>query len=86
MRRVRARAILEGRTVDATPPTPRLLPPDGNLIDFLVRLAPGSGSIALLAACHSGAWPELAELLSRHKISPALLERAGGAFHDPESA
>ena len=82
----RARAALSGRTADQTPPAPRLLSPDPELLAFLGRLPDGSGSLALLHACHGRGTDEMRELLSRHKVSEALLERSMGAFEDPEGA
>lgn len=79
----RARAALAGRTADPTPPAPRLLPPDEVLLAFLGRLPAGAGSLALLHACHGAGTAEMRELLVRHKVTEALLERALGAFEDP---
>lgn len=79
----RARPALMGRTADPTPPAPRLLPPDPGLVAFLGRLPAGSGSLTLLHACHGAATPEMRELLVRHKVTEALLERSQGAFEDP---
>jgi len=39
----------------------------------------------LLARFLAGGTPELARLLARHRITPALLERAQAAFEDPEA-
>ena len=79
-----ARSALGRHTVDATEPAPRELGPEPDLIAFLRTLPAGAGSLELLAACHGEAGtPEMAELLRRHMVTPALLERAAGAFSDP---
>ena len=79
----RARSLLAGHTLDRTPPPPRQLPPDGTLAEFLAGLPRGADSLDLLARVHVGETPELSELLARHKVTVALLERARGVFKDP---
>lgn len=81
----RARACLRGRTHDASRPTPRAIDVDEGLGRLLADLAPGAGSVALLGAFHSGSTPELAALLARHRVTPALLERLSGELDDPGS-
>ncbi len=80
----RARMVLSGRLDDASPPADRVLEPDEPLRALLERLGPGSGSLELLLACHGDPSRELPQLLGRHKISAALLERSRGVFRDPE--
>jgi ATP-dependent Clp protease ATP-binding subunit ClpA len=87
----RARRVLLEKTVDPTPLEERALPPDRGLLEFLGRLpAPDTarfaGSLELLANFHSPETPELALLLTRNKVTRALLERAAVAFEDPEVA
>jgi len=79
-----ARAALAGRTADPTRPPQRALDPDRELLDFLERLPDRSGSLELFLECLRGEHPELRELLGRHKLSTAMLERAAEAFSDPE--
>lgn len=79
----RARLLFRGRSEDTTPPPARALPPDEGLLGLLERLEAGAGSLALLAGLLSEDTPELARLLARHRVSAALLERAGTAFQDP---
>jgi hypothetical protein len=85
----RARAALRDRTADATPLDPRPLRADTGLRAFLGRLEGSvgrgeAGSLALLATYHSPHTPELAQLLTRNKVTRALLERSADAFRDPE--
>jgi len=80
-----ARSVLQGKTADPTPAPERALSIDEELETFLGQLAPGAGSIAVLSACHSAGTAELMELLLRHKVTTALLERCAATFEDPES-
>jgi hypothetical protein len=80
----RARSILEGSFLDATPPPQRELAADESLLAFLTRLPAGAGSLEVLAACHHESTPELSELLLRHKLAPDLLRRAAAELSDPE--
>jgi len=79
----RARSVLRGRTHDASRPADRAISADEPLTAFLRGLAPGSGSLELLARFHEGGTAELAQLLARHRVTPALVARAAGAFRDP---
>lgn len=79
----RARAALAGRSADPEAPAARPLDLDPALVDFLEALPAGADSLDLLVACHRAAGPELGELLARHKVTEALLERSRGAFADP---
>jgi Clp amino terminal domain, pathogenicity island component len=81
----RARMIFRGRFSDPTPTERRALAPDESFTAFLAGLERASGSLELLARFHAGGTPELAKLLARHRLIPALLERAAGAFADPEA-
>ena len=78
----RARSILRGRTHDESPPAPRAIAPDDALVGFLEGLEPGSGSLELLRRFHGGASAELAQLLARHRVSVALVDRVQPAFRD----
>lgn len=87
--RHRARAALRDLTADSTPLDPRPLRGDAGLRAFLARLGAsvtpgGAGSLELLATYHSPETPELAQLLTRNKVTRALLERSADAFRDPE--
>lgn len=79
----RVRMALRGRLDDRTPAPERPLPLDESAEAFLARIAPGATSVALLAGFHAGLTPELAQVLNRHKLTPALFERAGASFADP---
>jgi hypothetical protein len=81
----RARMIFRGRFADPTPIARRALPPDDAFAAYLSGLEPTSGSLALLARFHAGGTPEIAKLLARHRLIPALVERSAGAFVDPEA-
>jgi hypothetical protein len=71
----RARSVLRGRTHDDSRPEPRALAADQALSGLLRSLPPGAGGLALLGAFHAGSTPELANLLERHRVTPALVER-----------
>jgi ATP-dependent Clp protease ATP-binding subunit ClpA len=79
----RARLVLAGNTADETEPRPRSLSPDGTLIAFVEGLPDRADTLALLARFLAGDTPELAQILSRNKITAELIERARGAFEDP---
>jgi ATP-dependent Clp protease ATP-binding subunit ClpA len=80
----RARAVLAGRTKDASAPAERILPPDPSLVRFLSDLPASAGSLDLLRRFHGGVTPELAAILDRSKVNAAYLDRARGSFHDPD--
>jgi hypothetical protein len=79
----RARLVLAAQTADDTPPPPRTLAPDAGMIAYLDSLPDGADSLALLEHCLTSASPELAQILTRHKVRPELLVRSRGAFRDP---
>lgn len=79
----RARLVLAAQTADDTPPPPRVLVPDAGMVAYLSSLPDGADSLALLEHCLTSASPELAQILTRHKVRPELLVRARGAFRDP---
>lgn len=81
----RARLLLRGRTADPTPLAARALPADGAYLAYLAEVPEATSSAILLLCFHSGRTPEIAQLLMRHKVTPALLERAREAFLDPEA-
>jgi hypothetical protein len=78
----RARLLLRERTLDPTPPPPRAVAPDEILLTFLRDVPAPADSLALLAHFHAGATPDLARLLARHKVTPALLARVRSAYGD----
>jgi len=80
----RARLLLRGHAEDTTAVSSPALPPDDALVEFLRGLRRDADSLALLAHFHAGQTPELAQVLSRHKVTLALLERATGAFSDDD--
>ena len=82
----RLRIVLRGREADESPPAVAELGPDDALVEYLEGLAPASTTAALLARFHAGGFAELAELLARHKVTPALLERTASAFEDPSAS
>lgn len=79
----RARLVLAAHTADDTPPPPRILAPDAGLVAYLAALPEGADSLTLLEHCLTSASPELAQILTRHKVRPEVLIRARGVFHDP---
>ena len=79
----RARAVLAGRTKDASLPPERVVPPDPSLVRFLSDLRPPAESLDLLRRFHDGITPELSAILDRSKVNAAYLDRVQGAFRDP---
>ena len=79
----RLRMLLRERMRDPTPLPERRVEADEVLHAFLAALPEGADSLAFLQRCHAGGTPELAQVLMRHRVTPALLERAAGAFRDP---
>ncbi len=79
----RARLVLAAHTADDTPPTPRALGPDAGMVAYMSSLPDGADSLVLLEHCLTNASPELAQILTRHKVRPELLVRARGVFRDP---
>lgn len=79
----RVRLTLRGRLEDRSPVEGGPLPLDDAAETFLERVQPGATTTELLATFHAGRTPELAQLLARHKLTPALFERVGQAFTDP---
>lgn len=80
----RARLALRGRSADTSRVEGAPLPIDQALEAFLGGLEPGADTLALLQRFHAGGTSELAQVLLRQRITPALLERARGAFRDPD--
>jgi ATP-dependent Clp protease ATP-binding subunit ClpA len=80
----RARLLLHGRSVDATAPEGGPLAPDDALVAYLDGVGADADTLALLGRFHGGVTPELADVLLRHKVTPALLARVRGSFCDPE--
>jgi ATP-dependent Clp protease ATP-binding subunit ClpA len=79
----RARLLLRGRSDDLVEATGEPLSIDGALEGLLGRVPGGASTVELLAAFHGGDTLELARVLLRHKVTPALIERARTAFQDP---
>lgn len=80
----RARIILGARAADQTPPGQRHVPADESLLHFLEQLPEEAESLGLLAQFLAGSTPELAQILTRHKVSAALVARSSSVFRDPE--
>lgn len=80
----RARIVLRGRATDESRVTGGPLGPDDALVTYLAVLPAACDTLGLLAAFHVAAPRELTQVLVRHKITPALIQRARGAFADPE--
>lgn len=79
----RARIALAPFGAD-TSPVPTSEPAlEAGLAAFLEALPEGAGSLELLEACHRPETQEVAALLARHKVHPALLQRARESFEDP---
>jgi ATP-dependent Clp protease ATP-binding subunit ClpA len=81
----RARVTLNGRTHDDSEVEARALAADDALAALLGGLGTGATTLELLGRFHAGGTGELAQLLERHRVTPALLERVSGVFLDPES-
>ena len=79
----RARIVLRGRTHDESAVEERPIAADEALEVFLDGMPAGATSLGLLTRFHAGGTPELAQLLDRHKVTPALVERVLAAFEDP---
>lgn len=79
----RARMLLRGRLADTSPVVGGPLGLDDALATFLESLPEGAATTDLLRRFHAGKTPELAQVLARHKITVALLDRAAEAFRDP---
>lgn len=80
----RARLLLDGRTVDATPAPARELPFDPALEAFLGELPAGAGSIDVALQLLREPRHELAQILLRQKVGEERLRAARGAFADPD--
>lgn len=78
-----ARRALAGRDADEEPPPERALALEAELAPLLEGLRPEAGSLGLLAAVVARGPDELARMLSRNRVTPELLARAGDAFADP---
>ena len=80
----RARIALRGRLEDSSEVQGGPLGPDSALEAFLARVPERADSLDLLATLQASASPEIGTILARHKLTPALLARARGAFSDPD--
>lgn len=78
----RARAVLRGRSHDGSAPDERPIAADDGLESLFGELGPGAGSLDLLERVIDGGGGELGQLLARHRVTPALIERVRGAFED----
>ena len=81
---VRARLALAGRDLDTTPTPDRALAPDQGLLELVAALPSGAGTADILARLVTHGSAEVRALLERQQITPALVERARGAFEDPD--
>jgi ATP-dependent Clp protease ATP-binding subunit ClpA len=79
----RVRIALRGRLEDLSPVQGGPLALDDAAEALLARIPAAANSLTLLAGLHAGGTPELAQILHRHKLTPAFLERSAGAFLDP---
>jgi len=79
----RARMLLRGRLADTSPVLGGPLGIDDALAAFLAPLPAAATTLDLLRRFHAGDTPELAQVLARHKVTVALLDRAANAFRDP---
>lgn len=80
----RARMVLDGRTVDDTPPPPRAVPDDPAFTAFLDALPRDAGSLEVALAVLTDPKDELAQVLLRQKVGPERLDAARAAFQDPD--
>lgn len=78
----RARLLLREHALDATPPEVSALGPDDSLSAFVRGLSPAADSLDFLARFHGESTPEIGRVLTRHKVTPALLARVRSAFQD----
>lgn len=79
----RARLVLDGGTMDLTPPPQRELPLDPAFGAFLSALPPGAGSIDVALALLNEPRHELAQILIRQKVGVDRLRAARSVFADP---
>ncbi|MCA8980689.1 MAG: hypothetical protein KDC14_11740, partial [Planctomycetes bacterium] len=79
----RARLLLDGRTVDATPAPVRELVVDPTLTAFLESLPEGAGSIDVALQLLLEPQHELAQILLRQKVGADRLRAARSVFSDP---
>jgi len=79
-----ARFALADADDDPTPLPDRPLSVAEELFELLAPLPDGAGTSALLGRFLGAGSEEVRALLIRQKITPALYERAGGSFSDPD--
>ena len=80
---MRTRAAFTGRDADLTPPEPRLLAGEKELLSFLASTPPGVDSLGLLLGILQRGTQELRLLLGQHLLSPEALGEAQTAYRDP---
>ncbi|MCC7013169.1 MAG: hypothetical protein IT454_11455 [Planctomycetes bacterium] len=80
----RARIALRGRSADHERVAGGPLELDDSMLGYLNGLPQSSDTLELLARFHGDATAGLAQVLARHKLSRALIERARSAFSDPD--
>lgn len=80
----RARMVLDGRTIDDTPPPAREVPDDPAFTAFLRALPDGAGSLDVALSVLADPKDELAQVLLRQKVGPERLDAARGVFQDPD--
>ncbi len=80
----RVRSLFAGRDADESEPPEGVLVADDPLATLLEALPAGAGSMGLLAAFYELGSEEVVQMLSRHKVTPDLVARAGDSFRDPE--
>jgi len=81
---VRVRGLLRGLDADPTRREPRAVPVDARLRILLAALPARAGTTEILGWILANGGDEVRALLSRQRITPALLEHAGGSFTDPD--
>lgn len=69
---------------DARSPAPREIPPSCELLGFLERSAEGADSLALLSTLLEHGRPELIQVMTRQKVTAALVARCREQVWDPE--
>lgn len=82
----RLRLVSSGLDEDATPLPERRIPGDARLLALLGELRPGAGTTEVLGWLLEHGTEELALLLRRQKVTPALFERCRGVYRDPPGA
>ncbi len=80
----RTRMLLSDRDADPTPPPRGSLPAGAELAALLARTAADADTLGLLGAILDHGASELRQLLTRQKVTAAVVGRCLGVFQDPD--